>query len=127
MELSPKDAAQEDCFLNVIQMSDRSTKKLLPVSRIQNVEAKTVGAIVGSRAVVFSADCGRSSEGYGFEIPASAAKTHKTKKFNLLISGLEKGEWVVERNGKSLGKFPAGEADGTIYLNAAPGKYLVRR
>lgn len=127
VELSPKDAAQEDCFLNVIQMSDRSTKKLLPVSRIQNVEAKTVGAIVGSRAVVFSADCGRSSEGYGFEIPSSAAKTHKTKKFNLLISGLEKGEWVVERNGKSLGKFSVGEADGIIYLNAAPGKYLVRR
>ena len=44
-----------------------------------------------------------------------------------LISGLEKGEWVVERNGKSLGKFSVGEADGTIYLNAAPGKYLVRR
>ena len=55
------------------------------------------------------------------------SKTHKTKKFSLLVSGLEKGEWVVERNGKSLGKFSAGEADGTIYLNAAPGKYLVRR
>ena len=136
VELSPKAAAQEDSFLNVIQVSDKSVKKNLPVSRIDgacsanaggSTGTQAVGAIVGNRAVVFSPDCGRSAEGYSFEITSSAAKKHRTKKFMVLAAGLTAGEWTVERNGKPLGRFTATEDAGTLSFDAAPGKYTVKK
>ena len=126
VELSPVEPRQEDCFLNVIQVSDRSIKKNLPVSRISGEKAE--GAIVGERAVVFSSDCGRTSEGYSFEISSQQAKKHKCKKFSLLLSGLESGEWIVAKGGKSIGKFSVNESSGTIYIqNAGSGKYSITR
>ena len=136
VELSPKAAAKEDRFLNVIQVSDKSVKKGLPVTRIDGegsgnvggtIGTQAVGAIVGDRAVVFSADCGRSAEGYSFEIPLSATKKHRTKKFKVLATGLTAGEWTVERNGKPLGRFAVTEDAGTLYFDAAPGKYTVKK
>lgn len=125
VELSPKAESQEDSFLNVIQVSDRSVKKSLPVSRIEGKGAE--GALVGDRAVVFSSDCGRTGDGYSFTIPSSAAKKHKTKKFRILLTGLEQGVWTLERGGKTLGNYEVGKDDGTVYFEAAPGEFRVVR
>ncbi len=122
VELSPVTPKKEDCFLNVIQLSDRSVRKGLPVSRIRGEGSE--GAIVGDRAVVFAGDCGRSAEGYSFEIGASAAKFHKTRRFQLLATGLAEGEWRVERDGRPVGRFSVNGSDGTIYIpGASAGKY----
>lgn len=124
VELSPVSPNQEDCFLNVIQVSDRGLKKDLPVSRICGEGAE--GALVGNRGVVFSNDCGRTSKGYSFELSSQYVKKHKCKKFKLLFTGLDKGEWIVRKNGKTIGKFSVNESDGTIYLpSASTGNYTV--
>lgn len=126
VELSPKAGAQEDCFLNVLQVSDRSIKKTLPVSRISGENAE--GAVVGDRAVVFCADCGRTDSGYAFEISAKIAKKHGCRKFTILFTGLEAGEWTVTRDGKAVGVFTAGADSGTVFLpDAAPGIYRIKQ
>ncbi len=126
VELSPIKPQSEDCFLNVIQVSDRSVKKGLPVSSISGENAK--GALIGDKAVLFSADCGRTTSGYSFEITSQMAKKQGCKKFSILLSGLDSGEWAVKNNGKTVGRFTAGEDSGTIYLqDAATGKYEITR
>ena len=126
VELSPLEPQQEDCFLNVIQVSDRNVKKVLPVSRISSENAGA--AIVGDRAVVFCADCGRTSSGYSFEITAKTAKKHGCRKFSLLLTGLESGEWKVMCKGKTIGNFTAGQDSGTLFIrNASAGKYEISR
>lgn len=126
VELSPKAPQDEDCFLNVIQVSDRNVKKVLPVSRICGENAN--GAILDDKAVIFSADCGRTSSGYSFEITDQIAKKQGSKKFSILFTGLDGGKWQIRRNGKSVGSFTVEETSGTIYLqNAAPGNYEIRR
>ncbi len=126
VELSPLEPQQEDSFLNVIQVSDRSVKKVLPVSRIsgENVE----GAIVGDKAVVFCADCGRTASGYAFEISGETVKKQGSRKFSLLLTGLDAGQWTVSRNGKTVGSFAAGQDSGTVFLrDALAGQYEISR
>ena len=118
VEVTPKSAAKEDCFLNVMQVMDNTTTPL-PVQRING--DKVVGAAVAGRVVTFSRDSGRLSESFSFEIPKSAGK-----KVKVLLTDLAEGAWTIKRNGKVFKTDVTVTAEeGCIYFDAAPGQYCV--
>lgn len=120
VEVTPKKAAKEDCFLNVMQVMDNSVTHL-PVQRIDG--DKVVGVSVSDRVVVFAHDSKSLSDNFTFEIPKSAGKSVK-----VLLTDLEAGDWTVLCGKKPMVKSAevSGEC-GTLYFTAPPGKYTVIR
>ncbi len=120
VEVTPKNAAKEDCFLNVMQVMDNSVSPL-PVSRID--ADKVVGAFVADRMVMFSRSRQQLADGFTFEIPKSAGKSVK-----VLLTDLAEGDWTVLCGKKPLLKSAKVSAEsGTLYFTAPPGKYTVIR
>ena len=121
MEVTPKAAAKEDSFLNVMQVMD-NTIKPLPVQRIEG--EKVVGALVSDRVVLFARDSKVLSDSFTFEIPKSAGKSVK-----VLLTDLQEGTWTVNSGRKVVVDHVDVKAEsGTIYLKLGPGKYsLIRR
>lgn len=120
VELSPAKAAKEDCFLNVMQMTDNVTEPL-PVAGIYS--DKTAGAVIADRAVLFSRDGGRLKGNVAFTIPETGVETVK-----VLVTDLEAGTWQIRKDGGILMQgVPVGSDDGTLYFEAAPGRYELRR
>jgi heparin/heparan-sulfate lyase len=120
VEVTPKTAAKEDCFLNVIQVAETSCKKMLPVQRID--ADKVVGVSVADRVVTFSRDSKALSEEFCFEIPKSAGKSIK-----VLVTDLAPGKWTVLNGKKVIEQAQVDPESGSIYFNAAPGKYTLTR
>ena len=119
VEVTPKEESKEDCFLNVMQVMDNSVKPL-PVQRID--AEKVVGAVISDRAVLFSRDSGLLTETFTFEIPKTSGKRVK-----VLLTDLAEGKWTV-RKGKNAVKADKVSAEaGTLYFEAAPGKYTVQK
>lgn len=120
VEVTPKSPAEEDCFLNVMQVADNSCEHMLPVVRIDS--DKAVGAAVGGRVVMFCRDSRQFTEEFAFEIPKSAGR-----KVKVLLTDLAEGEWTVTRSGRKVAGGMASAEEGTLYFDAAPGLYTVAR
>jgi heparin/heparan-sulfate lyase len=120
VEVTPKTAAKEDCFLNVIQVAETSCKKMLPVQRID--ADKVVGVSVADRVVTFSRDSKALSEEFCFEIPKSAGKSIK-----VLVTDLAPGKWTVLNGKKVIEQAQVDPESGSLYFTASPGKYTVTR
>ena len=120
VEVTPKSPAEEDCFLNVMQVADNSCEHMLPVVRIDS--DKAVGAAVGGRVVMFCRDSRQFTEEFAFEIPKSAGR-----KVKVLLTDLAEGEWTVARSGRKVAGGMASAEEGTLYFDAAPGSYTVAR
>ena len=119
VEVTPKEESKEDCFLNVMQVMDNSVKPL-PVQRID--AEKVVGAAIDDRMVLFSRDSRQLTGTFTFEIPKTSGKRVK-----VLLTDLADGKWTV-RKGKNAVKADKVSAEsGTLYFEAAPGKYVVSK
>ena len=119
VEVTPKKDAKEDCFLNVMQVMDNSVTPL-PVERID--ADKVVGAVINGRAVLFCRDSRQLTETFTFEIPKSAGK-----KVKVLLTDLAEGKWTVCKGKKTVKAADVSAQAGTIYFDAAPGKYTVQK
>ena len=119
VEVTPKNQAKEDCFLNVIQVMDNECKEL-PVQRID--AEKVVGVEVADRIVIFNRASGQLNEDLSFTISSK-----NRKEYRILITDLESGLWKVCRNGKTLKTYEVSESAGTIYLTGTAGKYTLTR
>ena len=117
VEVTPKKAAKEDCFLNVMQVMDNSVTPL-PVSRID--ADKVVGAFVADRMVMFSRSGQQLADGFTFEIPKSAGKSVK-----VLLTDLQPREWTVKNGKKQIYNSCVSPEESTLYLTLAPGSYTV--
>ena len=118
VEVTPKTAAAEDCFLTVIQVMD-NTVASLPVLRIDG--DNVIGAAVCGRVVMFRRDSGQLSEAFSFEVPKSAGK-----KVKVLLTDLAEGAWTIKRNDKVFKTdVTVTSEEGCIYFDAAPGQYCV--
>ena len=120
VEVTPKAAAKEDCFLNVIQVAETSCKKMLPLQRID--ADKVVGVSVADRVVTFSRDSKALSEAFNFEIPKSAGRSVK-----VLVTDLAPGKWTVLNGKKAVEQVEVDSESGSLYFTAAPGKYTLIR
>ena len=119
VEVSPKAASKEDCFLNVIQVMDNTVQQL-PVQRMDG--DMVVGAAVADRVVMFSRSGESLAGSFAFEIPKSAGKNVK-----VLVTDLVPGKWTILNGKKVLQKALVDSGSGSLYFTAAPGKYTLTR
>ena len=115
IELSPGEQAEENVFLNVIQVSDNNRERFHDVSSIQG--ASMTGTAIAGNVVMFARNAGVIDGEEEFVIPSSAGK-----KIKLLLTDLAAGEWNVYNNGKLIVKqVRVEDNNGTLYLKLAPG------
>lgn len=119
VEVTPKKESKEDCFLNVMQVMDNSVKPL-PVQRID--AEKVVGAAIDDRMVFFSRDSRQLTGTFTFEIPKTSGK-----KVKVLLTDLAEGKWTVSKGKKTITSAKVNDQSGTLYFEAAPGKYVVSK
>lgn len=121
VEESPAQAAEEDIFLNVMQVCDNSCTSLRAVRAIDS--PKAVGAVIADRAVTFSRNGEQISEAFSFSVPKGSAK-----KLQLLVTDLADGSWTVRHNGKVLASGLVPDADShSIYISGKAGEYTITR
>lgn len=115
VEISPKKAATEDYYLNVMQVTRNDQKNLLPVKRIDGDQI--VGVQMAGRIVTFSKNS--LPLGTSFDLNVSQKANYK-----YVITDLIPGKWQVLKNGKSFLKdVCVSEKDGIISFEGTAGKY----
>ena len=102
-----------------MQVMDNSVKPL-PVQRID--AEKVVGAAIDDRMVFFSRDSRQLTGTFTFEIPKAAGK-----KVKVLLTDLAEGKWTVSKGKKTITSAKVNDQSGTLYFEAAPGKYVVSK
>jgi len=115
LEVSPKDAANIDLFLNVMQVMDADeNNKSLVVEKIET--EKYAGVKISDRIILFSKDGEISNQSISLKI--SGDKTYK-----VVITDVQHGNWKVEglkdtvcqvRDGQNLLSFSAPEGNYKI-------------
>jgi heparin/heparan-sulfate lyase len=117
VQISPKQPAAEDLFLNVLQPTDDGK----PVA-VRALDARPmVGVEIADRVVLFNRESIRMAKPFTFE-----AQGRGTLKF--LLTDLGEGNWQVWRGGQIVK--PAMEVSavsGTLYFESPPGRYTLRR
>jgi len=94
IELSPRTAAAEDLFLNVMQVTDQQSPSRLPVRRI-DASDRTGCVIEGPRTtwvVLLRKDSRRSAEPVKFTVPGD-------RPCRMLVTDLSPGRWQAQREG----------------------------
>lgn len=115
VEISPKKAATEDYYLNVMQVTRNDQKDLLPVKRIDGDQI--VGVQMAGRIVTFS----KNSQplGTSFDVNVSQKANYK-----YILTDLMPGKWQVMKDGKSFLKdVCVSEKDGVLSFEGTAGKY----
>jgi len=112
LEVSPKDAANIDLFLNVMQVMDADeNRKTLVVEKMET--EKFVGAKISDRIILFSKDGEISNQSISLKI--SGDRTYK-----VIIADVQQGNWKIEglnntvfqvRDGQNLLSFSAPKGD----------------
>ncbi len=117
IELSPRQAAETDCFLNVMQVMDaRSTITPLPVEKIETDHH--TGMKMGDRIVLFSKN--GTAENHPFRL-----KIEKEGSYKVLITDLEKGEWEVASPSGFVHTIT--NEQNLIYFPATAGVFIMRK
>jgi heparin/heparan-sulfate lyase len=118
VQLSPKQSAAEDLFLNVLQPTNDG--KPLPV-RLRTQPAPVVTAEIADRLVLFNRQGVRLTKPFTFQVQGQG-------KVKLLLTDLTEGNWQVWRDGHIYK--PAIEVSaeaGTLYVEGPAGTYELRR
>jgi heparin/heparan-sulfate lyase len=119
VELSPKEPAAEDLFLNVMQALERGRGQALAVDRIDSSEM--VGVRLAERAVLFSHTSDRTDRPLAFRLRGSGP-------LKCLVSDLAEGNWQVWRDGRIVHPaVPVSGDAGTLYFDGPAGDYSLRR
>ncbi len=123
LELSPRTAAAEDLFLNVLQVTDPRTPSRWPVRRLDAGER--VGCIIqGPEAVwlvLMRKDNRRSSEPVTFTVPSDRSG-------RALVSDLSPGHWRARReNSTETRDVVVSEDLGAAWLEGGPGTWTLSR
>lgn len=112
-EICPSKASEEDCFLNVMQISDAGAD----VGEVRKVSGKgVVGVALAGRVVTFSADGAFLVSGFDFKAPVGG---------KMLLTDLSEGNWRVTLPGGGVKDFFVGPEDGKILVEGPSGKYSV--
>jgi len=119
VELSPKEPAPTDVFLNVMQVLERDKGQALPVDRLESKEV--VGVRLADRAVFFNRTGERTNRPLVLSVNGNGP-------IKCLVTDLAEGTWQVWRDGRIV--HPAitviGDA-GTLYFEGPAGNYSLRR
>jgi hypothetical protein len=119
VELSPREAAATDLFLNVMQVTHRDTGKPMPVHKIES--ADLVGVCLAHRIVLFNKTGIRSDKPVSFSLEGGGT-------FKYLVTDLAQGNWQIWRDAKIVKPVAAVNLDeGTLYFKGPAGSYELRR
>ncbi|MCU0914305.1 MAG: heparinase II/III family protein [Planctomycetes bacterium] len=123
IELSPKTAAGEDLFLNVMQVTDRQSPFRWPVQRLE--AGDRVGCVIESPrtswVVLLRRDNQRSAEPVKFTAPGK-------RSCRMLVTDLAAGRWRAQREGSAETLDLTVTADsGTAWFEGPAGTWVVSR
>lgn len=107
IEVTPGASRKEDCFLNVMQVTDNTNIAYKEVVRVDG--SSVAGVKVADRVVTFSRNASFLSGSFSFEVPACSG----TLKF--VVTDLSTGSWSVS--------LPSG---GNLLCNCADGENMIK-
>ncbi|SPE42898.1 Heparin and heparin-sulfate lyase [Candidatus Sulfopaludibacter sp. SbA3] len=115
VEVSPRAAATDDTFLNVMQIMDRAVQPL-PVNRVDAGGA--VRARIADCTVLFQRDGRRTSQ----------PVTFRSEGQRFLVTDLVEGSWRILRDGAVASEGQAvSKEEGTIWWSGGPGQYRLEK
>ena len=115
VEVSPSAPANEDYFLNVIQVADNNCKELHKASLLKG--ENLVGAVIADRIVTFSKD-GETINGKA-EMDVQGNGT-----FKFVMTNMKPGTWQVKKDGKIFIPYKwVGAEDGVLSFEGGSGHY----
>ena len=89
VEISPKKAATEDYYLNVMQVTDNNQQELYTVKKIE--DKNIIGVEIADRIITFSKNSEVIDYPFSFTIETD-------KELNFLISDLHEGIWEIKKD-----------------------------
>jgi heparin/heparan-sulfate lyase len=114
IELSPKKHAQENYFLNIMQIMDKNARQL-SVKKIDG--EKITGVQLADRLVFVSKTFENINASCSFSIQEKG-------NFKILLTDLLSGTWqVIKDNLVVIPEIPVKETDGLLYFEGTNGKY----
>jgi heparin/heparan-sulfate lyase len=119
VEISPGTPSAEDCFLNVIQVSQSGRTNFLETGKI--LSDNVAGVVVGGKAVTFSKDGSAVEKGFSLSLPRT-----ETAEYETLLTGLAPGKWQVVKGGKTVLNFTVNPEEGCAAIKLAAGEYTVK-
>lgn len=115
VEVSPSAPANEDYFLNVIQVADNNCNELHKASLLKG--ENLVGAVIADRIVTFSKD-GETINGKA-EMDVQGNGT-----FKFVMTDMKPGTWQVKKDGKIFIPYKwVGAEDGVLSFEGGSGHY----
>lgn len=115
VEVSPSAPANEDYFLNVIQVADNDCNELHKASLLKG--ENLVGAVIADRIVTFSKD-GETINGKA-EMDVQGNGT-----FKFVMTNMKPGTWQVKKDGKIFIAYKwVGAEDGVLSFEGGSGHY----
>ncbi len=123
LELSPRTAAAEDLFLNVMQVTDRRSPSHWPVRRFD--ASQHTGCLIEGPDLVWLVllrnDNQRSPDPVTFSVPAPRSA-------RILVTGLQPGQWRAHRVGSNETRdLVVPEASGAAWFEGPAGDWNLTR
>ena len=121
IEISPKDTALSNNFLNVIQVTDAQPKKqVFIVKKSIATKGNFIAISIGDRIVAQQLNLDKTDADIAFSIG------EKSKNYKVLISDLKAGNWIATSDfGKQTIRVT--EANGTAYFISKGGSFSLRK
>lgn len=122
IEVSPRAAAEEDLFLNVMQVSDRERGQRWPVRRYE-ADGRVGCTIDGpevSWLVLFRADASPSAE------PVKLALSGR-RNTRVLVANLQPGRWVARSTSGQMRPLDVSNECGSAWFEGEPGEWTIVR
>ena len=119
VEISPKQPAAADLFLNVMQVMERNSGKGLAVEKLFG--ADLLGVRLADRVVLFNRAGIRATGQVSFAV-------HGEARLHFLVTDLMEGTWQVWRDGQvACPAITASSEAGIAYFEGPAGSYSLRR
>ncbi len=117
IEISPKDPAYENLFLNVMQVMKNKGHKI-DVKTINSVKA--IGVVISDRIVFYSKNCMEIDTSFNFSII-------DTNNYKILLTDLKPGDWTILKDQKIVLPTCKVNEDGVFYFKGTKGEYSLKR
>lgn len=117
IEISPKKAAAEDYYLNVMQITGNSQLQLHEAKRIDG--EKIVGVQIADRITTFSKNALPIENSFNFSVSG-------TNSYKFVLTDLQFGKWNVLKDGKAyLQDLEVLSKDGILTFEGIAGNYSI--
>ena len=119
IELSPKEAAKSDNFLNVLQVMDAQPSLIpLKVAKTFSTTKTYVALAIADRIVAEQLNLNKKEQAIDFTIGDTK------KQYKVLVTDLKPGRWKIKCNKKEL-TLVVKEDAGTAYFNSNGGQFIL--